>query len=271
MSELIDKFGRKINYLRISVTDRCNLRCEYCMPPEGIELKSHSDILSYEEIISICKKAVKIGIDKIRLTGGEPLVRKGIVGLVRGIAEIPGIRDLAMTTNGITLDKFALPLKEAGLLRVNVSLDSLKKDRYKRITRGGDVENVLRGIDAALRAGLKPVKVNVVLMNGINDDEIPDLYRFADERGVLIQFIHPMTLKSPRTPQMPQIYNRPPNCANCNRLRLTADGKIKPCLLSDREIDVRTVDIYEAIFSAIDGKPKEGMTCHARKMVEIGG
>ncbi|HEY96682.1 MAG TPA: radical SAM protein, partial [Dehalococcoidia bacterium] len=173
MTGLSDSFQRPINYLRISVTDRCNLRCVYCMPEEGVSLMSHDDILSYEEIFTLVKVAAEMGIDRVRITGGEPLVRSGVPELVRLIAGIDTINDIAMTTNGVLLSRYADELKEAGLHRVNISLDTLKPERFHRITRCGELEDTLSGIEAAHRVGLEPVKINMVVMAGINDDEIP--------------------------------------------------------------------------------------------------
>ncbi|MFH1638833.1 MAG: radical SAM protein [Chloroflexota bacterium] len=172
MSGLSDSFQRRINYLRISVTDRCNLRCIYCMPPEGINLISHQDILTYEEIYTIVRAFAELGVKKIRLTGGEPLTRLGIPNLVAKLSHIPGIDDIAMTTNGILLGRYAAELKEAGLMRVNISLDTLKPDRFERISRFNHFGDVLAGIAAAHTAGLHPVKINTVVMAGTNDDEI---------------------------------------------------------------------------------------------------
>ncbi len=160
---MFDSYNRRINYLRISVTDRCNLRCTYCMPAEGIVLMKHSDILSFEEIMQVVDAALMLGVDKIRLTGGEPLVRKGIVKLIEMIASRPGIQDLGMTTNGQLLEQFAQPLKDAGLHRINVSLDTLNPDKYRQITRGGEIDNVLKGIDSAVKSGLSPVKIKCVI------------------------------------------------------------------------------------------------------------
>ena len=161
---MYDRFNRHINYLRISITDRCNLRCKYCMPAEGIELMHHDDILSFEEIVEVVKTGVNNGITKVRLTGGEPLVRKGIVDLVRMIAEVEGIEDLAMTTNGTLLEQFAQQLKDVGLKRVNISLDTLDPEKYADLTRGGSVESVFRGIEAAQKASFDPIKINCVIM-----------------------------------------------------------------------------------------------------------
>jgi len=168
----MDRYGRLIDYLRVSVTDRCNLRCIYCMPEEGVQLCSHDEILRYEEIVAVVRAAAELGISKIRLTGGEPLVRLGIVDLVRELAAVPGIEDLAMTTNGTLLARYAADLAEAGLRRVNISLDTLQPARFRAITRRGDLRDTLAGIDAANSAGLTPVKINTVVMRGVNDDEV---------------------------------------------------------------------------------------------------
>ena len=192
MTGLSDSFQRPINYLRISVTDRCNLRCVYCMPPEGIALMSHNDILTYEEIFTLVKAAAELGIDRVRLTGGEPLVRFGLPDLVKMIASIKTINDISLTTNGILLAKYAAELKEAGLMRVNVSLDTLKPERFRQITRCGELEDTLKGIEAANKVGLTPVKINMVVMAGVNDDELPDFARKTIEDGWHVRFIEHM-------------------------------------------------------------------------------
>ena len=172
MSRLKDSFQRTIDYMRISITDRCNLRCIYCMPPEGLVPIEHKEILSYEEIVRILRVAVDIGVRKIRITGGEPLVRKNVSYLIASIKNIEGIKDLSLTTNGVLLEQYAEELADAGIDRVNISLDSLRPDRYSEITRGGDIDIVLNGIEAAERAGLIPIKINMVPIRGLNDDEI---------------------------------------------------------------------------------------------------
>ena len=191
---LIDLYGRKHDYLRISVTDRCNLRCIYCMGPEGVKQIPHHQILTYEEILEVVKAGAALGISKIRLTGGEPLVRKGILFLVKEIAQVPGITCLAMTTNGILLPQFAAPLKEAGLQRVNISLDSLKPAVYRKITRCGELAQALAGIEAALEAGLNPVKINSVLMKRINHREVPAFLKLALEKELHLRFIEYMPI-----------------------------------------------------------------------------
>ncbi len=186
---LSDKYRRRINYLRISVTDRCNLRCTYCMPPEGIDPVPHADILSYEEFLRVARIAVGEGIRKVRITGGEPLVRKGIVGFLRELAAISGVEDLSLTTNGLLLAGMARDLKRAGLHRVNVSLDTLRPETFERVTRRPGLDRVLAGLAAARSAGLDPVKVNVVVMRGTNDEELLDFAAFAEETGYEIRFI----------------------------------------------------------------------------------
>jgi GTP 3',8-cyclase len=189
-----DKYSREINYLRISITDRCNLRCVYCMPEEGIELKASEDILSFEEILNIVKAAVPLGIKKIRITGGEPLVRLGLTDFIKSLKAIPEIDDIALTTNATLLAKKALELKEAGLNRVNISLDTLKEDRFKHITRSGNLKDVWSGIEAAFAVGLSPVKINMVVMKGFNDDEIPDFVQLAKVYPLHVRFIELMPI-----------------------------------------------------------------------------
>ncbi len=191
---LIDVHGRKHDYLRISVTDSCNLRCVYCMGEEGIEQMSHSEILSYEDIIKVVGAGAELGISKIRLTGGEPLIRRGIVDLIGKIASVKGITDLSMTTNGILLPRYAESIKKAGLDRVNVSLDTLNPDQYHRITRCGELQQVLDGIEAALALDLQPVKLNTVLMKGINEHEIIDFIKLTLEKPLHVRFIEYMPI-----------------------------------------------------------------------------
>ena len=190
---MIDKWGRKITYLRISVTDRCNLRCTYCMPEKGMDFINNDELLTNEEILRISKIMAEIGITKIRLTGGEPLVRNGIVDLVRKISQISGIHEVCMTTNGILLEGMIDDLKKAGLSRINISLDTMKRGLYKEITRGGDLNKVLKGIDLAIEHGLK-VKLNTVIMRGINDDEIDDFVKLTMKKPVDIRFIEIMPI-----------------------------------------------------------------------------
>jgi len=189
--ELIDPFGRKINYLRLSVTDRCSMRCIYCMPPGGVPLLSHNDILSYEELHTIARAAVAVGIEKIRVTGGEPLVRKGIVPFLAGLAAIPGLRQLVLTTNGLLLESMAESLRQAGVQRLNISLDSLRPETFAAITRGADLHRVMAGIAAAERAGF-PLKINMVVMRGINDGEFLDFAAMTLDRPLTVRFIEYM-------------------------------------------------------------------------------
>jgi cyclic pyranopterin phosphate synthase len=279
---MFDEHGRKIDYIRISVTDLCNLRCRYCIPECGVEKKSHFDILRFEEIIDIIKASVDLGITKVRLTGGEPLVRKGIISLVAQISRISGIRDVTLTTNATLLAQYAKQLKEAGLSRVNISLDTLDKEKYAFISRGGDLSEAIKGIEAAKKTGLTPLKINTVLMKDFNDNEIDDFVKMTIDENIDVRFIELMPVGQcaqsfsegkqiscfevlKRFPglirlqsldsqvsmnyQLPGAKGRvglisPINhrfCNQCNRLRITADGKIKPCLHSNQEIDIRAM------------------------------
>lgn len=271
---LIDRFGRRIDYLRVSVTDRCNLRCIYCMPLEGVRFKPHNQILSYEQIAEIVRAGVRLGIHKVRITGGEPLVRKDIITLVRYLSSIQGIDDLAMTTNGTLLKIFAKELKDAGLKRVNISLDSLEPQKYTHITRGGDIKDVFAGLEAAQKAGFSPIKINVVVIPGMNDNEIDFFREFARRESVKIQFISQMHIKDAYNSKGANLsfIDRPPPCNICNRIRLTADGKLKPCLLSDLEVDAYSYPkIEEAIRKVVEIKPQSGVVCQNREMFQIGG
>lgn len=189
---LIDTYGRRISYLRLSVTDRCNLRCRYCMPAEGIPKRPHGDMLSYEDLYRIAGEAVAIGIDKIRLTGGEPLVRKGLLPFIEKLSLLPGLKELVLTTNGLLLPELARPLRQAGVKRLNISLDSLRPEVFAAITRGGDLKRVLDGIEAALEAGFPPPKINMVVMRGINDAEVLDFAALTLQRAVTVRFIEYM-------------------------------------------------------------------------------
>jgi cyclic pyranopterin phosphate synthase len=326
MTGLFDSFQRPINYLRISVTDRCNLRCVYCMPEEGVSLMSHNDILTYEEIHTVVKAAAELGIDKVRLTGGEPLVRLGLPELVRMLAGIKTIDDISLTTNGILLAGQAAALKGAGLRRVNISLDTLKADRFRQITRCGKLDDALEGIEVAKSVGLNPVKINVVVMAGVNDDELPDFARKTISDGWHVRFIELMPLNDePAAARLvpvsemrrriellgrlepsqvsagngPAKYFRLPGaagtigfitpvtehfCYHCNRLRLTADGKLRPCLLSEQEIDLReplrrgasAAELKSLIAEAIAQKPQrhhlaEGGKTRGRPFSQVGG
>ena len=190
--KLIDSHGRRINYLRLSVTDRCNLRCSYCMPPEGIPRLQHGDVLSYEELYRVASEAVSLGIEKIRITGGEPLVRKGLIGFIERLAAIPGLKELVLTTNGIMLREMALPLRRAGVQRLNISLDSLNQETFAAITRGGNLGKVLDGIAAAEEAGFPPVKINMVVMRGVNDEELLDFAALTLHKPYTVRFIEYM-------------------------------------------------------------------------------
>jgi len=195
--QLKDNYGRKINYLRLSVTDRCDMRCSYCMPEEGIAKLGHHEVLSYEEMFRLARAAVAIGIEKIRVTGGEPLVRKGIVSFLKRLADIPGLRQLVLTTNGQLLEEMAADLRKAGVQRLNISLDSLRPEVFAGITRCGDLSRVLKGIDAAKREGF-PIKVNMVVMRGVNDNEIGDFAALTREEGCSVRFIEYMpAIQSP--------------------------------------------------------------------------
>jgi len=190
--KLIDSHGRRINYLRLSVTDRCNLRCSYCMPPEGVPLLQHGDILEYEELYRLASEAVALGIEKIRITGGEPLVRKGLLGFIERLAAIPGLKELVLTTNGMLLREMAQPLRDAGVQRLNISLDSLNPATFSAITRGGELARVLDGIAAAEEAGFPPLKINMVVMRGINDHELPDFAAMTLTKPYTVRFIEYM-------------------------------------------------------------------------------
>jgi GTP 3',8-cyclase len=265
---VLDKFNREINYLRISLTDKCNLRCIYCMPEEGLQLKEHKDILRYEQIEQIVKEAVGLGINKIRLTGGEPLIKKDIEILIEKIAGIKGIRELCLTTNGILLAQKAKKLKQAGLTSVNISLDTLQPEKYKEITRGGNLADVLKGIDEAIKEGFK-IKLNMVVLKDKNEDEIDDIRRFCLNKNIKTQLINHFNLRSNKNDEY--FYDRPPKCKNCNRIRLLSDGVLKPCLHSEAEYKVNFDNIRESLEKAIFSKPERGSSCVSRKMFEIGG
>ena len=325
MTGILDSFGRSINYLRISVTDRCNLRCIYCMPPEGVPQMPHGEILSYEEIRIIVQAAAELGINKIRLTGGEPLVRTDLPKLIKMLSRIGGIQELSLTTNGTLLKNYALELRQAGLSRINLSLDTLKPDRFRYITRLGRLKDVLEGISAAKKAGFDPVKINAVVMQGINDDEILDFARMTCEEGCHVRFIELMPFKGMAefvpsvevrqrisllgklepcpsiTGNGPARYYRLagakgtigfispltelPFCSRCNRIRLTPDGRLRPCLLGEDEIDLKmplrnnasTEELRRLILKAVASKPEhhhlEGGNGRPvkRKMSQIGG
>ena len=268
---LLDRFNRRIDYLRISVTDRCNYSCVYCMPEAPFIRKNHSDILSYEQIASFVKAAARMGIKKVRLTGGEPLVRKDIEQLVAKLAAIDGIDEVCMTTNGSLLTEMATKLKKSGLGRVNISVDSLDADRFGLLTRGGDLRQVLAGIEAAKKAELTPIKINMVILNDTTEEEIEKMQTFCDEQGLQLQKIMQFSLYDRADLSRRFKTQRPPKCSRCNRLRLTADGYLKPCLFSDNEIRVDFDNIVDSILKAVAKKPENGSSCRNRFMSQIGG
>lgn len=310
-----DNCQREITYLRLSVTDLCNLRCRYCMPAEGVAKKQHSEICSVEELVEMAAAAADCGVTKVRLTGGEPLVRRGIVDICRGVAALPGVREVDMTTNGILLPELARPLREAGLHRLNVSLDTLRPDRYAHMTRLGRLEDALAGLRAAVDAGFTGTKLNVVLMAGCNDDEIEDFVALTAEYPLEVRFIELMPMGQadagaylpgdtvlercrslvPAEPSGVARRWRLPGgkglvgliepmshrfCGSCDRIRITADGRLKPCLHSSQEIILRGLhgeELRQAIRDGIAAKPErhhmaeEGRSQTERNMNEIGG
>lgn len=266
---MTDPFGRTITYLRISVTDRCNLRCDYCMPREGVSLLPHEAILSFEEIAVVAQVAAGMGISKVRLTGGEPLVRRDIELLVGMLARIEGIDDLAMSTNGTLLAGHAAALAAAGLGRVNVSLDAIRPERYAEQTGGGDVRDALAGIDAARAAGLCPVKINCVVASSSAEPDAQDVARFAREQGLEARFIRRMDLAAGRFSIVEG--GSGGDCPRCNRLRLTSDGFVRPCLFSDLRFSVRELGAERAIEQAVREKPRAGTCCTCNAMHAIGG
>ena len=266
---MYDRFSRKINYLRVSVTDRCNLRCRYCMPGDGIKLISHEDILNYDEITDFVRVAVDMGIDKVRLTGGEPLVRKDFPVLVEMLSGIEGIKDLSMTTNGNLLGLYAEQLARAGLDRINVSLDSMDPFKFSWITRGGDLNKTIEGIDAAIKNGLTPVKLNCVVKESKEEPDARMVASFAERKGLEIRYIKQMNLARGEFGVVEG--GDGGNCAYCNRLRLTANGKVKPCLFSDLEYNVREMGAEKAIKLALDHKPLCGTVNSDNQFYNIGG
>jgi cyclic pyranopterin phosphate synthase len=287
---MFDRFERPITYLRISVTDKCNLRCRYCMPPEGVPLRRHEDLLTLEALAEAARAAVGLGVTKIRLTGGEPLVRRGIINLVRMIASIPGLEHLGMTTNGTLLAPRARELREAGLDSVNVSLDTLNPERYTEITRGGSIEDALAGIRAAGAAGL-PVKINMVVLGDSSREEIDAMRDFCASINARLQLINHFDLTRQKGSAVGSggenaagsggenaarsgrayTFDRPPACAGCNRIRLLADGTLKPCLHSDEEVRLDPARLTESLREAILAKPRLGGSCTNRSMRQIGG
>lgn len=266
---MYDLYKRKINYLRISVTDKCNLRCIYCMPEEGIQLLQHSDILTFDEIMNVVKASVKLGIDKIRITGGEPLVRRGIVDLVSMIGSIPEIKDFGMTTNGTYLTKYAMDLKKAGLHRVNISLDTTNPEKYHKITRRGNIQDVFEGIKAAQKAKLLPIKINCVIQNSKNEPDAQLVTKFCEENNLQIRYIHQMDLEKGTFSVVEG--GTGGDCKICNRLRLSANGMIYPCLFSNIGYSVREFGAEEALKIAVNNKPKSGSYSNVNQFYNIGG
>jgi len=268
---MLDSFSRTIDYLRVSVTDRCDHRCVYCMPEHGVPLKRHEDILTYEQIEAVAREAVALGVRKVRLTGGEPLIRRNIVSLVARLASIPDIDELCMTTNGTHLAELAPALNEAGLHRVNISMDSLDPGRYRKLTRGGELARVLEGIDAAIANGLMPVKINMVILEDTTRSQIEAMQRFCRDKGIALQRIMQFSLYDRHDLSTRFQTERPPKCVACNRLRLTADGFLKPCLFSEDEFKIDFDNIRDSILSAVAAKPENGSACRTRHMSQIGG
>ncbi len=266
---MIDPFGRKIELLRVSVTDKCNYRCLYCMPPDGVEFIPHEEILRFEEIRDIVSVGVKFGINKIRLTGGEPLVRKGITELVRMLASIAGLKELAMTTNGSLLAPLASDLAQSGLQRVNISLDTLDPIKFNRLTRGGNLNDVLLGIDAAVKAGLTPIKLNIVVDPDEGDTDARMVEKYGQDNGFITRRIRKMDIRKGIFSVVENSDRG--NCKCCNRLRLTSNGYIRCCLLSDIMFDVRKLGTDEAIRRGIVMKPKKGIGTRNSSMSSIGG
>ena len=266
---MLDRFNRNISYLRISVTDRCNLRCTYCMPEDGIQLLDHRDILTFDEIRDFTKIAVACGVTKVRITGGEPLVRKGIATLVGMIAEIKGITDLSMTTNGVLLKQFAADLKSAGLQRINISLDTVDPEKFAAITRTGNIKEVFEGILAAKEAGLLPVKINCVINNSKEEEAAVGVAQFARDNNLEIRYITRMDLVKGHFSTV--VGGTGGNCSLCNRLRLTASGKLKPCLFNSIEYDIRELGFEKALKMAVESKPECGSTNETGAFYNIGG
>jgi cyclic pyranopterin phosphate synthase len=264
---MLDSYGREVNYLRIAVTDRCNLRCSYCMPPEGIPSLPHERILSYERMAEVAAAAALLGFEKVRLTGGEPLVRKGVERLVSLIAAIPGIRELAMTTNGTLLAPVAPDLAKRGLKSVNVSIDTLDPERFAVITRGGRLRDALDGALGARDAGLR-VKLNAVAIEG-HEDDLEAVSIWAAKNGMGFQSIALYRLDVEKRDG--GIHDRPPPCSRCNRLRLLSDGNLRPCLHGSESVPVDFADIEGSIRRAVLAKPVRGLRCDDLAVAQIGG
>ncbi len=264
-----DRFGRDITYLRISVTDRCNLRCTYCMPEEGVECLTHSDLLTFEEITDFTKCAVSLGINKVRLTGGEPLVRKGITELVRMIWNIEGVKDLSMTTNAVLLKQFAGPLKEAGLKRLNISLDTVDRDKFIQISRKDLLSDVLEGIDEAIYCGFDKIKLNCVVEKSRNEPNALAVAEYAKSKGLDVRFIRTMNLDTGEFWVVDGGIGG--DCSICNRIRLSAKGDVLPCLFSDIGFSVREFGACEAIKMAVESKPQKGTLSRSHEFYNVGG
>lgn len=330
MTLLTDRYKRSIDYLRVSITDHCNLHCIYCMPLGGAPKLEHKEILSYEEFLRIIQVALKMGISKVRLTGGEPLVRRGVTDFCRRLAKLPGLKSLSLTTNGVLLEELASELHGAGIRRINISLDTLQRQKFLRITRRDEFDRVWRGIQEAERVGFDPVKINVVVMRGINDDEVLELARLTLNYPYHIRFIEFMKINSdddwvdqhyvsadeilaklstvaPLEQVVYQNTNGPARhfvwpdavgmigiispishhfCPTCNRIRLTADGKLRSCLFSDQELDIKShirqgatdAGLAQILKDSIANKPEKHSIqsdlfrkCQSRPMVAIGG
>lgn len=311
---LVDRYSRRVDYLRISVTDRCNLRCFYCMPSSGIRRLPPEEILKYEELVEIIKCARELGIGKFRITGGEPLVRKGVIGFIEKVAGL-GV-DFSLTTNGIFLNRYAEDLFNAGLPRINISLDTLRESRFNRITGRGNIREVFSGIDAVRKLNFSPIKINVVVMRGINDDEIIDFIEWGEKELLNVRFIEFMPLSGkdyfyPLKRVMDEIIEEKklisvkvpgsgparnfkpaggdsiigfilsrsePFCKDCNRLRLTSNGMLLPCLFSRKGLDLKRVlreggDMRELFYEAVSQKPENHNLNkrHYQYMNQIGG
>ncbi len=266
---MIDRYKRKINYLRISVTDRCSLRCTYCMPAEGVKLIEHNEVLSFEEIYQVTKQAVELGITKVRLTGGEPLVRRGILGLVSMISSIEEVEDFAMTSNGIHLSEFAQPLIDAGLHRLNISLDTVNPLRFSEITRGGDLAKVLAGLNAAKEVGFSTIKLNCVIQKSSSKKDAQEVARFGKREGFEVRFIKQMNIDKGTFWTVEG--GTGGICSQCNRLRLSSNGNIYPCLFNDIYFNIRELGITEALKKAVDKKPESGTRSNNNEFYTLGG
>lgn len=330
MSPPVDHYQRPVDYLRVSVTDRCNLRCLYCTPPEGPLKLPHQEILSYEELLRLVRLALGMGISKVRITGGEPLVRKGVIDFCRWVSALSDLQSLSITTNGVLLEHYAEALYDAGVHRINISLDTLHRRKYEHITRCDVFDRVWRGITAAERAGFYPLKLNVVVMRGINEDDVDDLARLTIHRPYHVRFIEFMPMNgddswmsrcyvsadeilarldalAPLQEVSPEHTNGPARhfrwsgaagviglispishhfCPTCNRIRLTADGKLRNCLFSDQEVEIKEplrrgasdTELSRLMAESIANKPEKHAIqpdlfrkCQSRPMVAIGG